>query len=129
MAVQRSQPASESNRTRNWRPLPVPASRPCLIVPLCVLPCCPQGYDGGDCCICTCESETLCGTSRDFGGGFDCVDPSAECEEEEEDDDGVDEETGCNDDKLGNSVCDEENNIEACGESSLRTDVNASSDL
>lgn len=84
----------------------------------------PKGYDGGDCCACTCESETLCGTRRDFGGGgYNCVDPSAQCEEEEEaeaEDESVDEETGCNDETLGDSVCDEENNNEACGESTCR---------
>lgn len=31
------------------------------------------GYDGGDCCLCTCVMEGVCGFSR-----LDCVDPSAE---------------------------------------------------
>lgn len=98
---------------------PSPLTRPhSLISSCCVFP--PsspprKGYDGGDCCACTCESEALCGTSRDFGGGFDCVDPDAKCGDEE-DGGGVDEETGCNDGTLGNSACDEENNNEACGE-------------
>lgn len=31
------------------------------------------GYDGGDCCLCTCMANSKC-----FLGNFDCVDPSAE---------------------------------------------------
>ena len=85
----------------------------------------PQGYDGGDCCECTCDDESRCGTERGFGGsGYDCLDPSADCEKEEaeldDDDSSGDKEmsdTGCNEDALGDSVCDEENNNEACGES------------
>ena len=38
-----------------------------------------SGYDGGDCCECTCvsTSEIACGDSD----GFDCIDPDSSCEE------------------------------------------------
>lgn len=39
------------------------------------------GYDGGDCCECTCISrmDVTCGENA----GYDCVDPSSSCEEVE----------------------------------------------
>ena len=38
-----------------------------------------SGYDGGDCCECTCVStdDFTCGDSSD--GGYTCVDPGALC--------------------------------------------------
>lgn len=37
----------------------------------------PPGYDGGDCCECTCVSTAgyICGDTN----GFDCVDPASPC--------------------------------------------------
>ncbi|CAM9313647.1 unnamed protein product [Ectocarpus sp. 8 AP-2014] len=41
----------------------------------------PSGYDGGDCCDCTCVDAVYeCGY-----GGFDCTDPAAACENEDDD--------------------------------------------
>ena len=39
----------------------------------------PSGYDGGDCCECTCDptAEYECG--HGLHGGYSCVDPSASC--------------------------------------------------
>ena len=39
-------------------------------------------YDGGDCCSCTCEDTP----SRTCGqyGGFACIDPSAECVDDDD---------------------------------------------
>lgn len=35
-----------------------------------------SGFDGGDCCPCTCINTTLARGDK-FPGGFECVDPSA----------------------------------------------------
>ncbi|CAM9785170.1 unnamed protein product, partial [Ectocarpus fasciculatus] len=69
------------------------------------------GYDGGDCCSCTCVDggEFKCG---DYG--FACIDPSAECV----DDDGITailvENCGFPG-AIGNGICDNDNNKEECG--------------
>ena len=87
-----------------------------------------SGYDGGDCCLCTCEStlEFTCGDQSH--GGFACIDPSATCV----DDDGFAEnpsfedttyfgsttsELGCIPDYFTDGLCDLINNHEACGAS------------
>ena len=42
-----------------------------------------SGYDGGDCCHCTCVSANFaCGTGSN--GGFACRDPSAPCVEDDD---------------------------------------------
>lgn len=84
-----------------------------------------SGYDGGDCCQCTCvdTEEYTCG---DHGhGGYACLDPSASCVDD--DDITVLPEieyvtyTGrtssvCFDNVIGDGDCDPANNNEACGE-------------
>ncbi|CAN0542762.1 unnamed protein product, partial [Scytosiphon promiscuus] len=34
------------------------------------------GFDGGDCCECTCVSTNSFTCGDDFNGGFECLDPS-----------------------------------------------------
>ncbi|CAM9919789.1 unnamed protein product, partial [Ectocarpus sp. 6 AP-2014] len=67
-------------------------------------------YDGGDCCLCTCQDDTYdCGIS-----GFDCVDPSAECIDD--DDIGTETVQNCGDPwAIGDGQCDLDNNKEECG--------------
>ncbi|CAN0428888.1 unnamed protein product, partial [Laminaria digitata] len=33
------------------------------------------GYDGGDCCECTCVDTFSFTCGEEFHGGFDCLDP------------------------------------------------------
>ena len=80
-----------------------------------------SGYDGGDCCACTCEStvDYTCGDPDT--GGYACIDPSADCV----DDDDVEsttytdpeytEEFACNNGWLSDGLCDSINNKEDCG--------------
>eukprot|EP00752_Nemacystus_decipiens_P011502 g10214.t1 len=42
------------------------------------------GYDGGDCCECTCSPRNF-----NCGGNYNCIDPSAECVEDDDGDGGV----------------------------------------
>jgi len=42
---------------------------------LCILP--PQGYDGGDCCECTCVDGPTYACCDSSYGGYDCIEPSA----------------------------------------------------
>ncbi|CAM9941869.1 unnamed protein product [Scytosiphon promiscuus] len=83
------------------------------------------GYDGGDCCSCTCvddlggsgSSGSLRGIISAHRGcgdaGFACIDPSAECMND------VDIESStilnCVANNLGDGVCDDANNNAACG--------------
>ncbi|CAM9177738.1 unnamed protein product, partial [Ectocarpus fasciculatus] len=73
------------------------------------------GYDGGDCCECTCvspsgDSDYYC--SKD-GSGFACIDPDAPCVD---DDDITANMVGnCETDWLGDGYCDQSNNNEICG--------------
>lgn len=98
------------------------------------------GFDGGDCCSCTCIHGTKwqCGANA-----FNCVDPDASCSTEAEDNtptnndgtssnnagdgevDGDREESGLerypecvsgSADFIGDSYCDPQNNSQACGE-------------
>lgn len=82
-------------------------------------------YDGGDCCECTCDSLSLeCGTN-----GYDCVDSSASCDDQDDstgddfafvlDDDteGSFSFSECTDEQLGDGDCDMGNNNELCGTS------------
>ncbi|CAM9232379.1 unnamed protein product [Ectocarpus sp. 6 AP-2014] len=41
------------------------------------------GYDGGDCCSCTCEPGAF-----NCGGGYNCIDPEAVCVEDDDGDGG-----------------------------------------
>ncbi|CAM9609201.1 unnamed protein product, partial [Ectocarpus fasciculatus] len=76
------------------------------------------GYDGGDCCECTCEPRLLedtYGTYRmgcDSNFGFACIDPDAPCV----DDDYVTVGTParCDIIAMGNTRCDDANNNEEC---------------
>lgn len=91
-----------------------------------------SGYDGGDCCECTCVStvDFTCG-SEDHGG-FACVDPSAPCVNDDdfipgEDDFFFDDDDfstsyffePCIDDFIGDGDCDSSNNNEKCGGSNF----------
>ncbi|CBJ27568.1 hypothetical protein Esi_0075_0042 [Ectocarpus siliculosus] len=68
------------------------------------------GYDGGDCCECTCvsEGEYECGA-----GGYACIDPAAECVND--DDVTFQIASTCVADMIGDAYCDEPNNVEECG--------------
>ncbi|CAM9555644.1 unnamed protein product, partial [Hapterophycus canaliculatus] len=66
------------------------------------------GYDGGDCCACTCESaEFSC-------GDFACVDPDAPCVDDDDITIAVAENCGSPSD-IGNGVCEQYNNKAECG--------------
>ena len=82
------------------------------------------GYDGGDCCQCTCVSteEFTCGD--EFHGGYACLDPSASCV----DDDDITTlpefeyvtysglpSSFCFDEVIADGDCDPANNNAACG--------------
>lgn len=132
--------------------LMVPGSTNCLVLAgdiddSCVVLHPPaSGYDGGDCCECTCVSteEFTCGDEDN--GGFACIDPSAPCVDDD-DDNAIDDDGGIFDDDvmfdddmsasfefsfglpdsfsysacldafIGDGECDMDNNTEECGES------------
>lgn len=74
-----------------------------------------SGYDGGDCCDCTCIStdEHTCG---DLGkGGFACIDPSAPCTDDDDYFEGSFSFSQCNDALIADGVCDRSNNNYECG--------------
>lgn len=96
--------------------------------------CLSSGYDGGDCCECTCVSTAFftCG-SEDYGG-FACVDPSAPCVDDDDfipggddflfdyDDDLFSSSftfEPCIDDFIADGDCDSTNNNEECGGSKV----------
>ncbi|CAM9921269.1 unnamed protein product, partial [Ectocarpus sp. 6 AP-2014] len=74
------------------------------------------GYDGGDCCECTCvnpwgdDDEWFC--SED-GYGFACIDPDAPCVDD--DDITIEIAQNCVTSDLVDGYCDEDNNNETCG--------------
>ena len=81
------------------------------------------GYDGGDCCECTCVSndEHTCGEN----GGFSCIDPGASCAGDGvatpfsvlEDETILEErDIPCTESYLSDGDCDPINNREECGE-------------
>lgn len=88
-----------------------------------IRPC--TGYDGGDCCECTCIStdDHVCGESSDFA----CVDPSASCVSDDVDLTSTEEDgdasltsdyTGtlsCFNGYFSDGYCDLGNNNEDCG--------------
>ncbi len=69
------------------------------------------GYDGGDCCSCTCAPDAywVCG-----GYGYACIDPEAACVD---DDDVTDDAiaSNCFVAYVGDGLCNAFNNIEVCG--------------
>ncbi|CAM9132154.1 unnamed protein product [Ectocarpus sp. 13 AM-2016] len=75
------------------------------------------GYDGGDCCECTCVAPP---TDDDWdddwygacGGGFACIDPNAACVND--DDITVQKFESCDTVSMSNGYCDIDNNNEAC---------------
>ncbi|CAN0006371.1 unnamed protein product, partial [Ectocarpus fasciculatus] len=75
------------------------------------------GYDGGDCCECTCQNPSdddndwYC--SKDGWGGFACIDPDASCVDD--DDITVDMVENCETNWFGDGYCDQNNNNEICG--------------
>ena len=78
-----------------------------------------SGYDGGDCCECTCvsTSEHTCG-DEEFGG-FECLDPKAQCSDDADHvvPDHHDDSSPCLDHFIGDGDCDSANNNEECGKS------------
>eukprot|EP00904_Undaria_pinnatifida_P003008 jgi/Undpi1/12708/HiC_scaffold_6.g02376.m1 len=77
------------------------------------------GYDGGDCCECTCVStdEYTCGD--DNHGGFACVDPGASCVEDDDfeapmESQGSYSYSPCIEDNISDGDCDNTNNVEEC---------------
>lgn len=86
-----------------------------------------SGYDSGDCCSCTCVSsaEFTCGDSAH--GGYSCIDPSAQCVDDDDVTVNPDSEdtmyygsvtpNECIPDYLADGLCDLINNDEVCGAS------------
>ncbi|CAN0370169.1 unnamed protein product, partial [Ectocarpus sp. 8 AP-2014] len=73
------------------------------------------GYDGGDCCECTCEHPWdddgwACASN---GSGFACIDPAAPCVDDDDITAVMVENCG-NVAGVGNGWCDDENNNELC---------------
>ncbi|CAM9903213.1 unnamed protein product [Ectocarpus sp. 8 AP-2014] len=74
------------------------------------------GYDGGDCCECTCVNPSDDDDNRrcsSDGSGFACIDPDAPCVEN--DDITVEMLDNCDIDNLGDGYCDQEYNNDICG--------------
>ncbi|CAM9718522.1 unnamed protein product, partial [Ectocarpus sp. 12 AP-2014] len=73
------------------------------------------GYDGGDCCECTCvsSSDDYYDLGCTIGSSFACIDPDAPCVDD--DDITVDMVENCDVSELGDGWCDQENNKEICG--------------
>lgn len=69
-------------------PRPRPAPSPVVRLSFHLPPPLRQGYDGGDCCICTCfvSPTEACGED----GEYDCKDPSASCSADDKEDDSKD---------------------------------------
>ena len=73
----------------------------------------PSGFDGGDCCECTCVSteQYTCGEN----GGFSCLDPSAPCADDDDVTTLPSSEKSCLEGFVGDGDCDPSNNFEECG--------------
>ena len=76
-----------------------------------------EGYDGGDCCRCTCQAPA--GGDDDYACGEDardyaCIDPDAACVDD--DDITVDMVENCYPRSIGNGYCDQRNNNAFCSE-------------
>ena len=89
---------------------------------------CPTGtgYDGGDCCECTCNDtpQFICGDPQ--FGGFACLDPNAPCVDDDDVTAFPDDTTtlseytdtfGCNTGWISDGDCDSSNNKKDCGAS------------
>ena len=83
------------------------------------------GYDGGDCCECTCVSTANFSCGKEYHGGYTCVDPNAPCFGDDDDtftptsgdDTNTDDaSTSCFDKGISDGFCFPDNNNEACGE-------------
>ena len=63
------------------------------------------GYDGGDCCICTCfvTPTRACGDD----GEYDCVDPGASCDIDDQGDDGSESDDGGGSDRYSSDSDDD----------------------
>ncbi|CAN0178900.1 unnamed protein product, partial [Ectocarpus sp. 4 AP-2014] len=70
------------------------------------------GYDGGDCCECTCVVSTSWSTESGCTE-FACIDPMAPCADD--DDITADAVESCIIEYLGDGICDASNNFEICG--------------
>ncbi|CAM9124284.1 unnamed protein product [Ectocarpus sp. 12 AP-2014] len=71
-------------------------------------------YDGGDCCECTCESHDDGYEYYCEPGSFACIDPEAECVDD--DDNTAEQYEHCGwVTRIGDGMCDDENNKEECG--------------
>ncbi|CAB1108035.1 unnamed protein product [Ectocarpus sp. CCAP 1310/34] len=71
-------------------------------------------YDGGDCCECTCESHDDGYEYYCKPGSFACIDPGAECVDD--DDNTAEQYEHCGwVTRIGDGMCDDENNKEECG--------------
>lgn len=77
-----------------------------------------SGYDGGDCCECTCVStdDYTCGDN----GGFSCLDPSAPCVNDDDVTSLPSSERFCINEFIGDGDCDEGNNYSECGKLPLQ---------
>eukprot|EP00904_Undaria_pinnatifida_P003012 jgi/Undpi1/12711/HiC_scaffold_6.g02379.m1 len=82
------------------------------------------GYDGGDCCECTCVSTANFSCGKEYHGGYTCVDPNASCFGDDDDtstptsgdDTNTDDaSTSCFDEGISDGFCFPDNNNEACG--------------
>ncbi|CAM9621229.1 unnamed protein product, partial [Laminaria digitata] len=83
------------------------------------------GYDGGDCCECTCVATGVFTCGGRGNGGFSCLDPSAPCVDDDDvttlptTDDNSDSTTTtsqrCNRNFMSDGDCDLQNNTEECG--------------
>lgn len=88
-----------------------------------------SGFDGGDCCECTCVSTPSFTCGDGSHGDFDCIDPDAPCVDEDDDmdslpaNDDVSTSSGsttslsCIPDYFSDGICDFINNDEVCGRS------------
>ena len=95
-----------------------------------------SGYDGGDCCECTCVSTESYECGAGHHDGYSCIDPSAECVDVDdgptnpEDEDYPDSpmthgqsyshsmnSLGCIPGYISDGYCDEVNNNDNCGTS------------
>ncbi|CAM9103533.1 unnamed protein product [Laminaria digitata] len=84
------------------------------------------GYDGGDCCECTCVSTEAFTCGDEGNGGFDCQDPSAPiapaCVDDDDDDMSASysyqmsiDFSSCVEERIGDGDCQLQNNNEECG--------------
>ena len=113
----RDQPISNTRATRYTRFLPPPilplrvhAHTVCPVLPTAQPA--PTGYDGGDCCSCTCDLRS----DVDFSctSVFVCRDPYADCGSSLSSAEFNYLDRGCTVQRIGDGSCDEVNNVEDC---------------